>query len=82
MIQLMCAVLILGMTWQISAFGDEQEPEIPQVQPSASHRPKLKGKKSREKEVEGTEALDRFEADTIIKSKYQYNGEYLEVDPD
>jgi hypothetical protein len=41
-----------------------------------------KGKRPREKEIEGTEARDRFQADTVIKSKYQFNGEQLEVDPD
>ena len=41
-----------------------------------------KGKHPREKEIEGTEARDRFQADTVIKSKYQLNGEQLEVDPD
>jgi len=35
-----------------------------------------------EKEAEGTEALGRFEADTVIKSQYTQNGEPLEVDPD
>jgi hypothetical protein len=39
-------------------------------------------KRSREKEAEGTEARDRFKADTVIKSKYKLDGEPLEVDPD
>ena len=44
---------------------------------------KSKGKKTREKEAtEGTEALDRFEANTIIKSRYTLDGQSLEVDPD
>lgn len=37
---------------------------------------------TREKETEGTEAPDRFEADTVIKSQYQLDGKQLEVDPD
>lgn len=41
-----------------------------------------KGKRSREKEDEGTQAPQRFEADTVIKSKYELNGQSLEVDPD
>ncbi|MCM2278801.1 MAG: hypothetical protein NDJ89_12065 [Oligoflexia bacterium] len=49
--------------------------------PKKNVRP-AKGKRSREKEAEGTEALDRFEANTVIKSHYQLNGEPLEVDPD
>jgi hypothetical protein len=43
--------------------------------------PKAKGIR-REKETEGTEAPNRFEADTVIKSQYKFNGEQLEVDPD
>ena len=41
-------------------------------------------KRSRQidRETDGTEALGRFEADTVIKSSYQLNGEPLEVDPD
>ncbi|NDD91067.1 hypothetical protein EBZ37_03155 [bacterium] len=41
-------------------------------------------KKSREasKETDGSVALDRFEADTVIKSQYTLDGKPLEVDPD
>ena len=46
-----------------------------------SEKPRIRKAKN-EKETEGTEAHDRFEADTVIKSKYQLNGESLEVDPD
>ena len=69
--------------------GGTPEPETPA--PAASTvkktQPKLKETKKRkgfrgEKEAEGTEAADRFEADTVIKSKYRLNGESLEVDPD
>ena len=41
-----------------------------------------KAKRKSEKEAEGSEARNRFEADTVIKSKYQLNGDPLEVDPD
>ena len=45
--------------------------------------PKKKGtKRASEKETEGTEAADRFQADTVLKSKYRVNGQQLEVDPD
>ena len=43
---------------------------------------KPKGKRPSVREAEGTEAYDRFEANTVIKSRYQLNGESLEVDPD
>lgn len=47
-------------------------------------KPATRRKRSRQvdRETEGTEALGRFEADTVIKSSYQLNGEPLEVDPD
>ena len=41
-----------------------------------------KGPRIREKEAEGTEAPNRFEADPVIRSKYQHKGQSLEVDPD
>ena len=41
-----------------------------------------KGKQVREKEIEGSEARNRFQADTVLKSQYQQHGESLEVDPD
>lgn len=55
----------------------------PGTAPPPPAKPQKKGRRSGEKaEAEGTEALDRFEADTVIKSKYLLNGESLEVDPD
>lgn len=56
-------------------------PTAPPQTPKKTEK-KSKGKRIREKETEGSEALDRFEADTVIKSKYNVNGESLEVDPD
>lgn len=43
---------------------------------------KSKGKIPREKEAEGTQAPNRFGADIIIKSRYELNGQPLEVDTD
>jgi hypothetical protein len=43
---------------------------------------KRKGRRREQKETEGTEAPGRFEADTILKSTYQLDGQSLEVDPD
>lgn len=41
-----------------------------------------KGKRRSEKEAEGTQAPNRFEADPVIKSRYELDGQPLEVDPD
>ncbi len=40
------------------------------------------GKGTREKDADGSEAPDRFKADTVIKSQYKLNGQPLEVDTD
>lgn len=48
----------------------------------SSARKKGRVKRFREKEAEGTQAPNRFEADTVIKSQYQLDGQPLEVDPD
>jgi hypothetical protein len=50
--------------------------------PATKAKAAPKGKRYREKEAEGTEAPDRFEANTVIKSKYTLEGRTLEVDPD
>ncbi len=57
------------------------EPAAPPRASKKTSRPS-KGRRPREKEAEGSEARDRFQADTVLKSKYQLNGEPLEVDPD
>jgi hypothetical protein len=55
----------------------------PVTTPMIKDLKKSKGKKTRrEKEAEGTEAADRFEADVVIKSQYKLDGKSLEVDPD
>jgi hypothetical protein len=58
--------------------------EMPQVSPEKEKvRPvkkKSKGRMPREKEAEGTQAPNRFDPDTFIKSRYELNGQSLEVD--
>jgi hypothetical protein len=53
------------------------ETEAPAAKPKKS-----KGRYVREKENDGTEARNRFRDDTVLKSKYELNGQSLEVDPD
>ena len=62
----------------VQAQEDEVNPAAA-VQASAFQK---KGKRTRETEAEGSEAPRRFEGDPIIKSRYEHNGEPLEVDPD
>src|SRR6185295_5184196 len=59
-------------------FSGESEED----QPKPKAKKSSKGKRRSEKDAEGTQAPDRFEADTVPKSRYQLNGEHLEVDPD
>jgi hypothetical protein len=60
----------------------EEAPSPAVSEATAPVKKKAKGNRAREKETEGTEAPNRFEADTVIKSQYKLNGEPLEVDPD
>lgn len=62
--------------------GEAASAEPPK--PARSRDAKLNHKvgPTHETKEEGTEALDRFQADTVIKSKYGINGASLEVDPD
>jgi hypothetical protein len=55
--------------------GDEEEA-------APAPKPKKVRRGVREKEAEGTQAPNRFEADTVIKSQYKLDGQPLEVDPD
>jgi hypothetical protein len=67
------------------AFAVEPPPLAQEQQPAKPAKRKGAGKKrdrSREKETDGTQARDRFEANTVIKSKYESGGQPLEVDPD
>lgn len=81
------SLVALHLTWGI-AFAEtptaqvQTQSQTPVAKIAKKPVKKLKGKRIREKEAEGTEALNRFEADTVIKSKYKLNGEPLEVDPD
>lgn len=55
----------------ITEGGDEQEPPTQ----------KKKVRIVREKETDGTQAANRFKGDPVIRSRYQLNGQPLEVDP-
>jgi hypothetical protein len=46
------------------------------------HSSKKKKSVPREKDAEGTQAPNRFDQDLIIKSRYELNGQSLEVDAD
>jgi len=68
-----------------SESGDEDAPapQAPSARVIHSSAVKSKGgNRAREKDADGTEAPNRFQADTVIKSQYKLNGQPLEVDPD
>ncbi|MGK5089737.1 hypothetical protein WDW86_19470 [Bdellovibrionota bacterium FG-2] len=88
-------VFLLGLIFLASSVSSAEEPiqgepqgvsaESAPAPESPTEKPtknKKKGTKTGDKETEGTQARNRFEADTVIRSKYQLNGEQLEVDPD
>lgn len=56
------------------------KPKVSSSQPSSAGR--AKGRVIHAREAEGTEALGRFQADTVIHSEYYLDGRQLEVDPD
>ncbi len=60
----------------------EESVQAGAVTPAKNQKRKARGSVPREKEAEGTEAPNRFEADPVIKSQYRLNGQPLEVDPD
>lgn len=65
------------------AESTESEGSAEEQVETGNNQVKSKTKRVRgEKEAEGTQAADRFEANTVLKSKYRLNGEFLEVDPD
>ena len=88
-------LILLSTTPPQAACAQDTAAEVPQAEspteaPTEAKAPPAKapanakkGRRAREiKEAEGTEALGRFEADTVIKSKYELDGKSLEVDPD
>ena len=81
------AILGMALTGPAPCLAAEQPAAQPSARPvekrtSPVAARKSKGKHPREKENDGTEARNRFQADPVIKSKYELNGESLEVDPD
>lgn len=86
------SIFFIGMISLIgiaSALGVRADEEVAPAAPAkkvthktSKKKVKAKGSAKREKETEGTEAPNRFEADTVIKSQYQQDGKQLEVDPD
>jgi hypothetical protein len=60
----------------------EASPDLPSPPKPATKGKRVRGERAQKDATEGTEALGRFEADTVLKSKYQLDGQPLEVDPD
>jgi hypothetical protein len=97
-IPLLSLLMLVALAWASPARAEESEgtpapaasaasggaPSGGEAAAPAPAQPK-KGGRVRErapKDTEGTEALGRFEANTVIKSQYKLGGEPLEVDPD
>ena len=75
------------------AWAESDHPTPPPHETSQTHAPSErseasnssknhKKRKPREREAEGTQAPNRFDQDLIIKSRYELNGQSLEVDTD
>ncbi len=83
-----CAFLILiPAVFSLSQREAKATPPVdsdhaPQSVPSGNPVLRRKHQVSHEKEAEGTQAPNRFDQDTIIKSRYELDGQNLEVDTD
>ncbi len=77
------ALLLTTQCLSALAFEDEALPpgSEPAPAPTASRKPR-RTLAPAQKDAEGTEAPNRFQADTVIKSTYKLEGKTLEVDPD
>ena len=86
-LSVLAAILVAGAGWARAEEGGEAAIEGgssgASLRKGKARSTRRKGRRVGEKkEAEGTQALNRFEADTIHKSQYKLNGEQLEVDPD
>jgi len=74
--RLIAATIIAACSWSPAALAEEADSQ-------AAQKPRRKIKRIPViKDAEGTEAPNRFQAETIIKSGYSLEGKKLEVDPD
>jgi hypothetical protein len=76
------AYVVFVMSTAALAEEGEQSTETQQETKAVAKKKAKGGKGTREKDTDGTEAPHQFEANTVIKSQYKYNGQSLEVDPD
>lgn len=80
------SLLTFALDESPSVVSEPTSTNLESAAPQAKQAPKLvsppKGRIVREKEAEGTQAPNRFGSDIIIKSKYEFNGQSLEVDTD
>jgi hypothetical protein len=73
------SLLSLLFSMSLSLWAQTNPPDPPPVQKQSTIKTR---KATVEKEAEGTKATSRFEKDPVIKSRYEYEGAPLEVDPD
>lgn len=83
----MRSIVLIWVALQLGVFlplcvRAEGEAQVQKKSVKKKKQKEKKGQPHREKEAEGSEALNRFEADTVIRSQYKLNGEPLQVDPD
>ena len=79
---LILSVFSFSSESRVEAQGVPAVEPSPQVAPRGSASPVPGQRRLREKEAEGSKAPNRFQTDTVLKSKYTLDGQPLEVDPD
>lgn len=73
--------MILIVCSLLASLSFADEPAMPAPSP-VPITPTHQGRVHREKEADGTEAINRFKTDAVVKSQYKLGGQSLEVDPD
>ena len=77
---------IFGGVCNFYAWAEEPSGEASPAAEAATRAPTKKpvkgGKRTRDKDADGTEAFHQFQENTVLKSQYKLNGQPLEVDPD
>lgn len=66
----------------VASGGDEDGGDGADGGDAPEPAPERKVRRVREKEADGTQAQNRSFGDPVIRSRYQLNGQPLEVDPD
>ena len=75
-------IAAVTLCFALSAAAEEPSSAAPKAHSRKAPAKPTRVKRHEQKDTDGTEAKGRFESDTILKSRYEQNGQGLEVDTD